>query len=324
MTAYLGVAPIRSMIQRNWESPGDSSPLLRQLTTPRVESLPLVNWQHGLDQVALRTAWDRDALSVFFGCRTPVYNNHAHIDPGGFDFTALGRAMVVDPGRFCYREDADRRLFKSARWHNMLTIGDRDPFAYKNSWNYGPQRAGGITGVWQGGGLLASACLHRNYASAVHRRALALVEGRCLVVLDAVDGLSATDSVQRWFHLDTTAVTWQADARRAVAIYDGKTILTLASASLAGSEVGTLEPGRVSERMDNSHPSTRLRLEDATGSARRCYAAVLIPSRAAEPAPRIEGLEMADRPEGIRCSFRLDGQAFALTWSDKTIALARE
>ncbi len=303
-----------------WEL-GNVDNLLRPLATPSVQPLPLVSWQHGLDQVALRTSWASDALGVFFACRTPVKNGHAHIDPTGFDFTAFGKAMVVDPGRFCYREDDDRRTFKSARWHNTLTINDRDPFEYRRSFAYGPQKPGCITGVWHGEGLMAAACMHRNYEPAVSRRAVALVGGRCLVVLDAVDGLTAKDSVQRWFHLDTTKAEWQTEKQRAVAKFDDGTGLTVASVSLNGSVVGSLEPGRVSERVDTSHASLRLRLENATGSARRCFATILIPSRSGAQEPRIDKLVLDDSPEGLRFQFVLDGKDYTLKWTNGEILL---
>lgn len=95
----------------------------------------------------LRTGWTRDALSVFFAARSPVNNGHAHIDPMGFDFTALGRPLVVDPGRYTYREDADRRAYKSADWHNTLTIDGRPPFEYLGAWAYSPQKEARITHV---------------------------------------------------------------------------------------------------------------------------------------------------------------------------------
>ena len=39
------------------------------------------------------------------GCRTPVQNLHAHMDPGGFDFTAYGLPLISDPGIYTYKDD---------------------------------------------------------------------------------------------------------------------------------------------------------------------------------------------------------------------------
>ena len=43
----------------------------------------------------MRTGWSRTAASLFFACRTPVYNTHAHIDPNSFDFTAMGMSSAL-------------------------------------------------------------------------------------------------------------------------------------------------------------------------------------------------------------------------------------
>ena len=111
------------------------------------EHLPLWSWQKELKQVAMRTGWGRNDLSVFFACRTPVHDGHAHIDPMGFDLSALGKPLVVDPGRFTWRECKDRQLFKSAAVHNTLTIDGKDPFAYKSSFAFKPQGKGLIRRV---------------------------------------------------------------------------------------------------------------------------------------------------------------------------------
>ena len=67
-------------------------------STPPAAPLPTVKWHHRLGQVTMRTDWTRDALSLFFACHTPTSDSgHAHIDPMGFDFTALGRPLVVEP-----------------------------------------------------------------------------------------------------------------------------------------------------------------------------------------------------------------------------------
>ena len=66
--------------------------------------VPETMFQPQLGQAMFRSDWTEHAFSVFFGCRIPCYNGHSHIDPASFDFCALGRALVVDPGRYTYRE----------------------------------------------------------------------------------------------------------------------------------------------------------------------------------------------------------------------------
>ena len=314
LAALCGKKTVTDAIQQMcWYLP-DPDGILRQLEIPRAKPLPTVNWQKGLGQVALRTGWDRDALSIFFSCLSPVHSGHAHIDPAGFDFTALGVPMVVDPGRFCYREGEDRKAFKGSAYHNTLTVNDREPFAYLSTFSFGPQAKGNIRGVWQSQNLLAAACQQENFQPAHHQRAIALVANRYLVVLDVVDGLKPTDTVQRWFHLDTTQVTWTPERNRVQAEYGTDARLALYSTATASTVSGSLVPGRVSDALDLSRPSTRLRLESRSGSARRTFASVLIPRRLGESDAAFENLQLEDVGDGVRCSFQADGQVFTLRW----------
>jgi len=87
-----GVEAVRARcVEDIWEDFGSHETLAaidKAAATPDAISLPLDSWQKSLKQVMMRTAWSHEALSVFFACRTPVNNTHAHIDPMGFDFTA--------------------------------------------------------------------------------------------------------------------------------------------------------------------------------------------------------------------------------------------
>ena len=108
---------------------------------------PCVAWQKDLDQVYLRTSWERDAISLMTGCRTPVQNLHAHIDAGGFDLTAYSvRSTLEDAFSYLYlqRQRRNRKHFKSAFWHNCLTVNNRNMWEYLSSWAYGPQKEGHI------------------------------------------------------------------------------------------------------------------------------------------------------------------------------------
>ncbi|MEG2350922.1 MAG: heparinase II/III family protein, partial [Hungatella sp.] len=98
--------------------------------------LPLLAWQKDLDQVYVRTGWERNALSLMTACRTPVQNLHAHIDAGGFDFTAFGEPLVSDPGIYTYKDDKNRQNFKGAAWHNCLTVNHKNMWEYRGSWAY--------------------------------------------------------------------------------------------------------------------------------------------------------------------------------------------
>lgn len=249
---------------------------------------PLVRFDRGNDQVMVRTSWEREALSLFFSCHSPLVpgSGHQHIDLGGFDFTAFGKTLVADPGVFTYREDADRKQFKSAEYHSVLTVDGRGPFDYVNRWRYTPQKEGRVTAVHEEPGLVRIDSFHRNYEPAVCRRSLLLVANRLLVVIDAVSGLRPGATVQIYHHLDSTRVKWDAGRRCATTGDDDVNVAIHASDGLRGEFL----PGRVSDRPDAARASTRLKLADAGGREGRTYLTVLAPWRAGQRRPMIEGL----------------------------------
>jgi len=275
----------------------------------RTVNWPVISWQKTLKQVAFRSDWSSSALSVFFACRTPVCNGHSHIDPAGFDFAGLGRPLVVDPGRFTYREDADRRNFKSAKWHNTLAVNDCEPFEYLDTWRYGPQKEGRILQVIEKSGLMAVVAEHDNYLPAVHRRAVIILEGECLLVLDEVSNAPAGSSVQLYYHLDFEK-TMIMD-HRVEAYGDDVSLIVLFSGNLTCDAL----PGRVSDRLDVARPSTRLRLEDREGhGARRRYATVLVPYRTACGVPEASPPEIIGDGGDWACRFMLPGRRHSIYW----------
>ena len=297
----------------------DPEALLAELDKPSTATPPLVNWQRELSQVALRTDWNRDALSVFFACRSPANNGHAHLDTGSFDFCALGRNLVADPGRYTYRECPERYLIKCAAWHSTITVDGRDPFAYLSRWTFGKQHEGRIVNVWERPGLLAAASLQHNFAPAIHRRLVALLDGRALLVLDDFDGLASASAVQRWFHIDSTDIRWNEKEQRAVAACDDVT-LHLLDAVLEGRTTGSCQPGHISDQFDSWHDSTRLCLEDVgPGSDKRAYAALLLPHhRYVQPAS-VTGFALTRTADGLRLTVTLDDRPRILTWTAEDI-----
>src|SRR4051812_40530953 len=93
--------------------------------------------------------------------------------------------------------------------------------------------------------------------------------------------------------------------------------------SREGSVRGTLLDGRVSDFLDVARPSTRLLLEDAAPprGTIRLYAAAIVPTRAADPAPALSDLSISETGERIVCSFTFNGAPYAFAWT--TVGLAR-
>lgn len=310
-----------------WRSP-DLPTFLREFEAPSLPapaSLPTVRWHQDLGQVTMRTDWSHDALSLFFACHTPIAEgSHAHIDPMGFDFTALGRPLVVDPGRYCYRQDDDRRTFKTAAYHNSLMIDRADPYQYLASGRTERPKQQGIRWVQDDPDLMAAEAEHTNYAPAIHRRAVAIVAcpdagvGAFLLVLDHVRDLAPERTVQVYYHLDSPAVTWDPERRVATTDSSDVNVAVFASPNVRGS----LLEGRVSDFLDVARPSTRLLLEDTTPptGTTRLYAAVIVPYRAADPAPVITDLRIAQDDDQITCAFTLGGRPYRFAWTPSGLA----
>ena len=316
LKALLGVASLHDAVLNAAWLIDDLEPVLSlidSLDSSATASFPTCNWQKSLDQAAFRTDWSREALSVFFACRTPVNNGHAHIDPAGFDFTGLGRPLVVDPGRFTYRNDDDRRKFKSAAWHNTLTLDDRDPFEYLDTWRYGPQKDGHIVNVVANPGILAASSEHHNYEPAIHRRAIAIIDGEFLVVLDDVIGANPDTTVQLHYHLDFTAV--EVGGRQASAKGAEVSLVVVTSPGLEAST----RPGKISDKSDVARPSTLLLFEDLRDHAsRRRYATLLVPYQSSTGKPEVSWpeIEADDDDWGIR--FTLRAKPRLIRWSELT------
>ncbi|MBC8010766.1 MAG: alginate lyase family protein [Burkholderiales bacterium] len=286
------------------------------LTRPAARVFPRLHADRALDQVMARTDWSPRALSVFFGCHTPITppgNGHAHIDPATFDFTAYGRPLAVDPGRFTYRQDEDRRNFKSAKWHNSLTIDDREPFEYLSGWKFGPQREGRIVRVYDAPGLLGAEAVNHNFAPAVHRRAVVLLNDSALLVLDEVVDLPAGSRVQLWFHLDSAEVVWDAAMLTARSTDEGRAnVCVIATPGLDGE----LLEGRVSDAMDVARPSRRLKLSSAARSGRCAFATLLVPFAAGEkpPAPGLPIEIVSDGGDAWRVRLPLGNKPVVVDW----------
>lgn len=296
-----------------WEIPDMEALVNRLKQAPRNPSddMPLYNRQYELSQVAMRTDWTRDALSIFFVCRTPVYNGHAHIDPMSFDFTAYSKALVVDPGRFTYREDSERRLFKSASMHSTLTIDEKEPFEYISTWDFAPQKLGVIKGMYSGQGNTSVEAIQMNYEPVVHKRLVSLVDSSLLLVLDQLEGMEDNQSVQIYYHLDSMDVILQKDKFRAYTNDEDVNILIQTSSNLEG----TLLEGRISEFIDISKPSTRLCFSDgSTGKGTSCYAAVLVPYRLKSMIPDVSRMEIEKCSNYNLYKFECSGKQYRFLW----------
>ncbi|WNR42912.1 alginate lyase family protein [Paenibacillus roseipurpureus] len=286
---------------------------LKEMQATDQGDLPLMNWQRELSQVMMRSNWSREGLSLFFACRTPVQNGHAHIDPGGFDFTAYGKPLIVDPGRYCYREGEDRRKFKSAAWHNTLTINHQEPFEYVSNWEFTPQKPGRVTWVWQEATFLAAEALHANYEPVIHKRLLILMEGRFVIVLDELNHIEPDSSVQMYYHLNAQQTYWDAFRRCAITLDEGTAVHIYPSQGLQASFLS----GQISDVIDKLRPSTRVKLEsdrvDGKGTCR--YGTLIVPLRAGEQPPQVSWVTLGAGQMGDEVVFYVGEELYLFRWN---------
>jgi hypothetical protein len=299
---------------------GDMERLLARIASPSFPASfgawPRIEWQKEVKQVSLRTGWTPNALGVFFACHTPVhYGNHGHADPNGFEFSAQGRVLLADPGCCAYYESETRRRVKSAACHNTLTVNFREPFEYCSSFAYSPQKEGGIDWVKDEPLLLAAQGTHRNYEPAVHRRAVALVDDRFLLVLDELTDLYWLSSVQLNYQLPFEQVVRRQDGGGVASQGGAWNVFLVTSVNMSC----RVPPQRFGPdpAAGFNHGFTTVRFDDwgASHQTHRGYATLIVPWKQSQPAPLLNDLRMDESDSGWRCSFQLSAKDYAFEWS---------
>lgn len=310
---FYPIASILSVIRDNlWRIP-DILRLKEDMAwaeeNPQCPELPLLAWQRDLNQVFLRTSWEKDAVSLMTACRTPVQNRHAHMDPGGFDFTAFGLPLISDPGIYTYKDDENRYFFKRTASHNCLTVNEKDAWEYKGSWAYGPQKSGCICAVEETEGVTCITSRHENYDPAIVTRHLALVDNRFLVVIDHVSGLSQTDTVQIHYHLNRTELNCLGN--RSIYSLDDGPAIELA----AGDEPAdlTIEDGKISTANNVWHDSKLVSFHLKPDEKGECRFAVLAVPHLKAPGEQTASARQFETDGRFAMECKTDAGTFRLT-----------
>ncbi len=120
----------------------------------------------------------------------PYRTSHSHLDALALQLYSAGRTLLPDSGHFTPEPGPDFDYFNSTRAHNTVLVDDRDQ-------PKGTARAGLSTG--QGGWAYQSG-VHELYEGVQHRRAVLLLRGDLVLVVD--DLTSATPHVyEQIWHL---------------------------------------------------------------------------------------------------------------------------
>ncbi len=304
-------------------------------------ALPASMWDKELSHVYMRTNWSRDALCLMFACRTPVQNNHAHIDPCAFDFSAYGKPLVVDPGKYTYKNCEARQNLKSAKWHNTLTVNGNDPWEYIASWEYGKQEKGDIMSVDFADEFIWSVAKHYNYQPTLHTRAVAIAQSEFAIVIDLVENVDSGDFIDLNYHLDNTCVTrkgnaiFTADSNEANIYITSKRNRVEAPPVLADSNENAvvikthhneiyLSDGMVSDKNDSFRRSTvaQFHYENTANCKDMAFATLLYPTRANESMPVVEITEVALSDKAVTVTCDIDGKVLQFVMKDEKMTMS--
>ncbi len=266
-------------------------------------------WNRTLGQAIVRSGWTKQDLSFLMTCRSPVQNGHAHIDLMSFDFTALGKNMVCDPGIFCYRDDQDRRDFKSTAYHSTITIDKKNQFEYIDSFRFGKQEFGEIYNVQQRSFYSVASAVHQNYQPVTHQRHICLVDDSFLLVADRLQQLD-NNEIDRYYHIDFTAVSTQPNG---VVATDETANLVIYSFP---QEPVSLLAGRLSDSNDVARPSTRVCFSGKYSGA-KTYLTVLLPFRQKE-VPTVSISQLTETTYTLIC-----GSTYQIELTEEDIILKK-
>lgn len=160
----------------------------------------------------VRSGWGRDGRAygdeqhLVFDCGPLGAGNHGHFDCLSFELFAFGRPLVVDPGRYTYRESGEtnwRARFRSTAAHNTVTVDSRNQTRYEPL----PSRSGAatkgraryrVTGpapdhqmierISEDGFDLLHGSARSSEYDAAHERRILFVGGRYWVIVDSLVG----------------------------------------------------------------------------------------------------------------------------------------
>ncbi len=237
--------------------------------------------------------------------------NHGHLDCLAFEFAALGRSMIVDPGRYTYHEGGEfnwRAAFRQTRAHNLVQIDGLEQTHYRQ----GPKRmkVGGpspkvrLVSQRDQGDLrhVHLYCESAQYAVGHDRHVIAHDDGWWVIF----DRLTSTDHhlYEALFQLEPAAL----DHAHFIECTSGERNLMAPNLLLmprAGSDLNlTLEPGWVSPQYGEKYRAPRLVC--AQNEICAWFATLLLPYAGELPDMRFSASDFGFTVNGE--NFRLDSE----------------
>ncbi|MFQ3544039.1 alginate lyase family protein [Halobacillus rhizosphaerae] len=85
----------------------------------------------------LRNNWSSKGHYLLFdGGHMDIIRAHGHDDFLHIDLTLFGKEFLVDPGRYTYMENEERKYFKESFQHNTTSVDNHSISSYVDSWHW--------------------------------------------------------------------------------------------------------------------------------------------------------------------------------------------
>lgn len=112
-----------------------SMDLSKELVNLTTESKQKYLLDHETGNFFIRNNWGNKAsfLHIFNG---PLGSGHGHASLGHIDYTLNGEDILIDLGRYSYREIPERLNLKMAESHNVLILNDNPFTTIEESWKF--------------------------------------------------------------------------------------------------------------------------------------------------------------------------------------------
>lgn len=151
---------------------------------------------------AIRSSWQKDADFLFFN-GGPLGSGHGHSDNNHFSLYAKGQPLLVDSGRYTYREDHPLRVaLKTIAAHNAIMVDQFTPCAPSASWEYAQYGTPLKPYVrHRGASHYLEGTIIGSQPLSVWTRKIVSLPGSIWVVTDEVQ-VDGTHELTQYFHLD--------------------------------------------------------------------------------------------------------------------------
>ena len=173
-------------------------------------------WFEDSGYCILRSDWAEkpyeDGRYLFFDAGPLGFGSHGHYDLLSFEAAAYGRSLIVDPGRYTYRDISSdgvnwRHMFKGTAAHNTVVIDGMDQLSYRGEKPTGPEPEAKVLDFVSLAGFdsVRGSAISPEYP-VEHLRSICFVGDEYWLITDQLNG-KEKHHYQQFFHLAPEALT---------------------------------------------------------------------------------------------------------------------